>query len=136
MYIHVYIYVHIYMFIYVHTHTHTHTHIHTYTYIHIYTYIYTYIQVCEFQHKCFKRDQLHLLQQIRRKQAVERADGGRGKAQQQPDETVLRELNDMRMRQSQFEAKLLSIDQNQEREKQQIFQAVEFCYQRQVTKLY
>ena len=98
-------------------------------------------EVCEFQHKYFKRDQLHLLHNIRRKQAVEKSEHGRGRnsnahaAAAAADESTLNALNEIRVRQSQFEASLLRLEHSKELEKQMIFQAVDNCHQRQRAKI-
>ena len=64
-------------------------------------------EVCEFQHKFFKRDHLQLLVNIRRKQADKSEQSrGRNNAPAPPahsDELSLNALNEIRQRQSQFE---------------------------------
>jgi len=81
-------------------------------------------EVCEFQHKYFKRDQPSLLHNIKRKVALEKSDNARSKVDM---DDLVNSVNEVKSRQTQFENALLQ----KEMEKQILYQEVMNAQQKQ-----
>jgi len=80
--------------------------------------------LCEFQHKHFKRDNPGLLHNIKRKVAVEKPDNSKNKTEM---EDLVQLVNDLKQRQSLFESALMQ----KEMEKVMLYQEVQNAQQRQ-----